>query len=113
VFGVEGAAFAALDDEAVAPTARELGAGSEAAVPCWFCGDASFSLCVFGEDGEVCPGSTLALLAEAFVFGLRWKSESRSDLWRSVSCGEVCGFCCVVDEGKGAGETPAVRTSGA
>ena len=113
MFGVEGAALAALDDEAVAPAARELGAGSDAAVPCWFCGDAPFSLSAFGEDVEVCPGSTLALLAEAFVFGARWKSKSRSDLWRSVSCGEVCALCCVVDEGKGAGEAPAARTSGA
>ena len=92
----EGARFAAL----------ELGAGSEVPVPCWVCGVAAFSLCVFDEDGGVWAGSTLALSAEAFVFGVRWKNKSRSDLGRSVSCGEFCGFCCnVVDEGKGAGET--------
>ena len=56
----EGARFATL----------ELGAGSEAAVPCWDCGVAAFSLCVFDEDGGVWAGSTLALSAEAFVFGV-------------------------------------------
>ena len=84
-FGAEGAGFAALDDEAVAPTALELGAGSKGAVPCWFCcGDAAFSLCVFDEDDGVCPGSMPALLAEAFVFGVRWKIKSSRDL--NLSC---------------------------
>ena len=53
-------------------TARELGAGSEGAVPCWFCcGDAAFWLCVFDADDGVCPGSMPALFAEAFVVGVR------------------------------------------
>jgi hypothetical protein len=28
----------------------DLGAGSEVPVPCWFCDDVAFSLCVFGEE---------------------------------------------------------------
>ena len=99
-FDVEGARFAAVVS----------GAGSDAAVPCWDCGDAAFSLCAFDEDDGVCAGATLVLLAEIFVVGERWKSKSRSD---SVSCRAVFEFCCCVIGGsKGAGETPAVRTSG-
>jgi hypothetical protein len=45
----------------------------------------------------------------------RWKSESRSDLarWAVPCCEFFAPPCCMVDEGKGAGETPAVRTAGA
>ena len=103
-FDVNGARFAAF----------VVGAGSDAAVPCLDCGDAAFSLCVCDEDDGVCAGATPVLLAESSVAGVRWKSKSRSDLGRSVSCGEIFEFCCCVfGGGKGAGETPAVRTSGA
>ena len=114
VFGVEGSAGAALAEGPGFAALDELGAGSDAAVPCWFCGDAAFSVCVCDEDDGVCAGVTLVLLTEAFVFAVRWKSKSRSDLGRSVSCGEVFEFCCCASGGgKGAGETAAVRTSGA
>src|ERR1700722_16108809 len=103
-FDVNGARFAAF----------VVGAGSDAAVPCLDCGDAAFSLCVCDEDDGVCAGATPVLLAESSVAGVRWKSKSRSDLGRSVSFDEVFEFCCCVfGGGKGAGETPAVRTSGA
>jgi hypothetical protein len=103
-FDVNGARFAAF----------VVGAGSDAAVPCWSCGDAAFSLWVCDEDDGVCAAATLVLLAEIFVVGVRWKSKSRSDLGRSVSCDEVFEFCCCgIGGSKGAGETPAVRTSGA
>lgn len=70
---------AAFDLEGAGVAAFASGAGSEASVPCWFCGDASFSLCVFDEDGGVCAGAMLVLLAVTFV--LLWKSKSREVIW--------------------------------
>ena len=105
---------AVLDVEGAVLAARGAWTGIEGPVPCWFCCGASFWLCVFEDDGCVGAGSTLTLLADGFVVGVRCKSKSSSDLWRSVSCGELFeSCCCVVDEGKGAGEPPAVRISGA
>jgi hypothetical protein len=108
----EPAEAGAFDLEGAELAAVELGAGREAAVPCWFC--AALLLCVFGEGDCVSAGTGWALSAETFVFGVQCKSKSRSDLCRSVSFDEVPEFCCwVFGGGKGAGGTPAVGTPGA